>query len=145
MKPAGDRSRLDISVSWARTRSHAPKHVPQAVSLPQESFAFIEEAGRQLRIRALAKRERYQGKLLIAQRVDRPLFRDVAGKVVFAADVGGMPARVKVDLDHDDFARACSALSDGKVVAVTGIIRNEVKTREYELSDPSHFEVVDAS
>jgi hypothetical protein len=76
MKPAGDQSRLDISVSWARTRSRVPENVPQAVSFPQESFAFIEEAGRELRTRAFARRERYQGRLLIAQRVDRPLFHE---------------------------------------------------------------------
>ena len=62
--------------------------------------------------------------------------------IVLKTDVGGLLARVKVDLNQDDFRKACEALRDGKLVAVTGIIRNEVKAREYELSEPSGFEVL---
>ena len=61
---------------------------------------------------------------------------------MLATEVGGASARVKVDLEHDDFRRACDALRDDHRVAVTGIIRNDAKAREFELSEPSDFEVL---
>ena len=142
MKPSGDLSRLDISISWARTRGHVPETIPQSVSFPQESFAWIEEAGRNLRTRPSPQQERFEGELIQVTSLHRPLFKEVAGMIVLKTDVGGLLARVKVDLNQDDFRKACEALRDGKLVAVTGIIRNEVKAREYELSEPSGFEVL---
>jgi hypothetical protein len=62
--------------------------------------------------------------------------------MVLATEVGGASGRVKVDLERDDFARACDALRDGQRVAVTGIIRHDVKAREYELSEPSDFRIL---
>ena len=63
MKPTGDQSRLDISVSWAPIRGSVPDTVPGSVSFPQDSFSFIEEAGRQLRVRACPPRPaRYEGR-----------------------------------------------------------------------------------
>jgi hypothetical protein len=142
MKPSGDQSKLEISVSWARIRGNVPESVPESVSFPQESFSFIEEAGRELRIRAFAKPARYQGKLITAEWVHRPFTREEVGRIIIAAHVGGQQAKVKVDLPPGEFSRACDALNARKQVAVTGVIRNEVKSREYELSEPSHFEVL---
>ena len=65
----------------------------------------------------------------------------VAGWMVMATDVGGAPARVKVDLRADDFALACDALRDDQAVEVTGVIRHDAKAREYVLTDPSNFRV----
>ena len=83
----------------------SPTMCRRPMTFPEESFAFIEEAGRQLRMRAFAKRERYPGASFwpLNESIGS-LFRDVVGKVVFAADVGGLPARVKVDLNQDDLA-----------------------------------------
>ena len=67
---------------------------------------------------------------------------EVVGWMVMAADVGGAPARVKVDLRTDEFAPACDALRDDRSVEVTGTIRHDVKAREYVLTDPSGFQVV---
>jgi hypothetical protein len=50
-----------------------------------------------------------------------------------------------VDLDLDGFQRACAALPERSRVSVTGIIRHDVKMREYELSDPSDFRIHDVS
>jgi hypothetical protein len=141
MKPPGDESRLDIQVTWARSRP-SPPGVPQTLSFPKEDFAVIEEAGRQLRTRAFAKRERYEGPVMSVQKALRSFYGNVAGRMVLATEVGGVSARVKVDLEHDDFIRACDALRDGYRVAVTGIIRHDVKAREYILSEPSDFEVL---
>jgi hypothetical protein len=143
MKPSGDQSRLDISVSWARTRGHVPENLPQTVSFPQESFSFIEEAGRELRIRAFAKPAQYQGKLITTEWVRRPFTPEEVGRIIIATEVGGQSAKVKVDLTPADFRRACDALPTGKRVTVTGVIRNEVKTREYELSEVRDFQVLD--
>ncbi len=142
MKPPGDESRLDIQVTWARSRPNLPPSVPQAVSFPQEDFAIIDEAGRQLRTRAYPKRERYEGPVLSVQKALRSLFGNVAGRMVLATEVGGAPGRVKVDLGQDDFIRACDALRNGHRVAVTGIIRHDVKAREYVLSEPGDFQVL---
>ncbi|HKI19050.1 MAG TPA: hypothetical protein VKA15_14275, partial [Isosphaeraceae bacterium] len=76
MRPTGDQSRLDISVSWARIRGNIPETVPESVSFPQESFSFIEEAGRQLRVRALARPARYEGNLVTTEWMHRPFTRD---------------------------------------------------------------------
>ena len=145
MKPSGDQSRLEISVSWARSRGPVPASVPQAVSFPQESFLFIAEAGRQLRFRAFAQPEEYRGRLLATEFVQRPFNPDPVGRIIIAAEVAGQPGKIKVDLEAADFRRACDALPDRKQVAVTGIIRNEVKAREYELTEPRDFKVIQDS
>ncbi len=145
MKPSGDQSRLEISISWARSRGPVPASVPQAVSFPQESFLFIAEAGRQLRFRAFARAEEYRGRLLATEFVQRPFNPDPVGRIVIAAEVAGQPGKIKVDLEAADFRRACDALPDRKQVAVTGIIRNEVKAREYELAEPRDFKVIQDS
>jgi hypothetical protein len=142
MKPPGDESRLDVRVTWAPSRPKLPPGIPQAVSFPQEDFAIVEEAGRQLRTRAHAQRERYVGPVLSVQRALKSLFGNVAGRMVLATEIGGAPGRVRVDLEQHDFGRACDSLRDGHRVGVTGIIRHEVKVREYELSEPRDFELV---
>jgi hypothetical protein len=141
MRPPGDESCLDIRVNWARTRPHLPPDVPQSVSFPQEHFPIIEEVGRQLRTRVTARPEPYQGKVLSVKKALRPLMPQVAGWMVMAADVGGAPARVKVDLRADDFVSACDALRNDWSVEVTGTIRQDAKAHEYVLSDPSGFQV----
>jgi hypothetical protein len=75
--------------------------------------------------------------------IHRPFIREPVGRIIIATEVAGQPAKVKVDLAPKDFRRACDALRDGKLVAVSGIIRNEVKARVYELTDPSDFEVIE--
>ncbi|QDV33710.1 hypothetical protein [Tautonia plasticadhaerens] len=142
MKPPGDESRLDIKVTWARSRSHLPAGVPETVSFPKEDFDIIAEAGRQLRVRAVARRETYIGKVGNVKRTARPLFPGICGWMVMATEVGGVPARVKVDLNSDEFAQACDALRDEQRVAVTGIIRQETKAREFVLSEPRDFRVL---
>jgi hypothetical protein len=145
MKPSGDQSRLEISVNWAATRGRVPESVPKSVTFPQETFSFIEEAGRELRIRAFVKPERYKGRLITTELIHRPFIREPVGRIIITTEVAGQPAKVKVDLAPDDFRRACDALRDGKpkLVAVTGIIRNEVKARLYELTEASDFEVIE--
>ena len=142
MKPSGDQSRLDVSIAWARTRGRVPEDVPQSVSFPQESFLSIEEAGRQLRLRAFGKLERYKGVPRGTEWVHRAFISELVGRLIFTAEVAGQQARIKLDLAPEDFKRACDALRDGNQVAVTGIIRHEVKAREYELSEPGGFEVI---
>jgi hypothetical protein len=141
LRPPGDESCLDIRVNWARTRPHIPVNVPDAVEFPQAHFAVIEEVGRQLRTRATAGPERFQGKVLSVKKALRPLLPEVTGWMVMAADVEGSRARVRVELRCNDFATACDALRNDWWVAVKGTIRHDVKTREYVLSDPSEFQV----
>ena len=145
MKPRGDQSRLDISVSWARNRGKAPDGVPQSVSFPQETFAFIEEAGRELRVRTFAKPTKYSGKLIGTEWVNRPFNPEQVGRIIISTEVAGESAKLKVDLASEDFNRACAALTRAPRVTVTGIIRNEVKSREYELSEPLDFDVLEVS
>jgi hypothetical protein len=145
MKPSGDHSRLEISVTWAQIRGAIPESVPRSVSFPQESFSIIEEASRELRIRAFAKPERYRGRLITTELIHRPFIREPVGRIIMSSEVAGQPAKIKVDLAPKDFRRACNALADGKQVAVTGIIRNEVKARVYELTEPRDFEVIEGS
>ena len=117
--------------------------MPSSVSFPQESFSFIEEAGRELRIRAFAKPERYRGRLITTELIHRPFNREPVGRIIMASEVAGQPAKIKVDLAPKDFRRACDAPRDGKLVAVSGIIRNEVKARVYELTEPRDFDVIE--
>lgn len=58
---------------------------------------------------------------------------------MFAADVGGESAKVRVDLSEEEFRLACDAMREGKGVSVSGIIRNDVRTREYELHEPMNL------
>lgn len=141
MRPPGDESSLGIEVSWNRARPHRPADVPRSVSFPQEHFAVIEEVGRQLRTRATAMPERYRGKVLTVRKALRPLMPEVAGSMVLMAEVAGASARVRVDLHAAEFAAACDALRDDRAVAVKGTIRNDVKTREFVLHEPSEFRV----
>ena len=142
MKPPGDQGRLDIGVSWARTRPNLPTGVPTTVSFPQENFAIVQELGRKLRTRALPKRERFTGEVRSLQKAVRPLFEDIAGRITIATEVDGHRARVKVELNEDEYRDACDAHRDQKRVAVVGIIRQDVRAREYELSEPSDFQVL---
>jgi hypothetical protein len=85
----------------------------------------------------------YEGGILAVQKMKRPLFPDLSGKIVIAAEVGGEAAKVRVDLNEADFRSACDTIRDGKNVALSGIIRHDVRTREYELSEPTDFEIID--
>jgi hypothetical protein len=143
MQPSGDQSRLDISVSWSRSRGPVHASLPKVVSFSQDAFPVIAEAGRHLRFRAFATPEDYRGKLLATEFVQRPFSPELVGRIIIAAEVAGQPAKIKVDLAPEDFRLACDSLPDRKKVAVTGIIRHEVKAREYELTEPRDFRVVD--
>jgi hypothetical protein len=145
MRPPGEQSQLDISVTWARTRSHIPENVPQSVSFPQESFGLIDDATRKLRSFAYARSKKYEGSIIAVQKMKRTLFPDQGGRVVISTIVRGEAAKLRVDLNQDDFRRACEALRDGKNIAFSGLIRSDVKTREYELSEPTDFETIDPS
>ncbi len=124
-----------------RARHLISSDVPDAVSFPQETFALIEEAGRQLHARATVRRETYSGRIIRLEAALRPLLADVAGKVTLSTNVDGQIARVKIDLGRDDYAKACDAHRDGKQASVAGIIRHDVRTREFVLSHPSDFQV----
>jgi hypothetical protein len=141
MRPPGDESSLGVQVTWSIARPHLPADVPRSVTFPQEHFAVIEEVGRQLRTRATARPERYRGRVLTVKKALRPLMPEIAGSMVLAAEVAGAPARVRVDLRAAEFAAACDALRDDRMVEVKGTIRNDVKTREFVLNDPSEFHV----
>jgi hypothetical protein len=143
MRPPGDQSRLDIRMSWSRSRPRLPRGIPQVVSFSQADFPIIEEAGRRLRERATPQRERFVGKVFSLQSEIASLFDDLMGKITIRTEVGGQTARVKVVLNRDDYKLACDAHRDEKRVAVTGIIHHDVKIRVYELSEPSDFEVLD--
>jgi hypothetical protein len=144
MKPPGDESQLDIGVTWSRSRPQLPLDVPKLVSFPQEHFSFIEEVGRQLRTRATARRERYLGRIQSVKKAIHPMFlAQIAGWIIISTKVGGSSARIKLDLTADEFGAACDALRDDKQVAVTGIIRQDVKSREYLLTEPTGFEVLE--
>jgi hypothetical protein len=142
MKPPGDQGSLEIGASWARTRPSLAADVPATVTFVPENFAIIQEAGRNLRARPRPKRERFKGKVIGLQEELRTLFEGVAGRITVATEVDGQKARVKVGLNSDDFRHACDALRDKKGVAISGIIRQDVRAREYELSEPSDFEVL---
>ncbi len=143
MKPTGDQSRLDIRMSWSRSRPRMPEGVPRVVSFSQPDFQIIEDAGRRLRERAIPRRERFVGKVFSLQSEVASLFDDCGGKITMRTEVGGQSARVKVVLNRDDYKLACDAHRDEKRVAVEGVIHHDVKVRVYELSEPSHFEVLD--
>ncbi len=145
MKPPGDQGSLEIGVSWARTRPALVTGVPATVTFVPENFPIIQEAGRKLRTRARPTRERFTGRVISLHEALRTLFEGVAGRISIATEVDGQRARVKVVLNADDFRDACDALRDKKRVAVTGIIRQDVRAREYELSEPSDFQVLPES
>lgn len=142
MKPTGEQSRLDIKMSWSRSRPTLPEGIPQSVTFTQPDFEFIEEAGRQLRARALPKRERFVGKVFSLQSEIATLFDDVGGKIIIRTEVGGNPARIKVVLNREDYRRACDAHRDEQRVAVTGIVYPDARIRVYELSEPDGFQVL---
>jgi len=143
MRPQGDQSRIDIRMSWSRSRPKLPEGLPQVVSFSQGDFPILEEAGRKLRERATPRRERFFGKVFSLQSEIASLIDNHAGKIVVRTEVGGQSARVKVVLDREDYRRACDAHRDDRRVAVTGIIHHDVKIRVYELSEPSDFQVLD--
>ena len=79
--------------------------------------------------------------MLTVRKALRPLMPEVAGWMIMAAEVAGAPARVRVDLRAKEFAAACDALRDDRAVEVKRTIRNDVRTREFVLHDPSDFHV----
>ncbi len=142
MKPPGDQSRLDIQMSWSRSRPRLPEGIPQVVSFSEGDFPILVEAGRRLRERATPRSERFVGKVFSLQAEVASLFDDLAGKIVIRTEIGGHSARVKVALNRDDYKLACDAHRDERRVAITGIIHHDVKIRVYELSEPSKFQVL---
>jgi hypothetical protein len=143
MMPPGDQSRVDIRMSWSRSRPKMPEGVPQAITFSQADFPILEEAGRRLRERATPRRERFAGKVFSLQSGIASLFEDLVGKIVIRTEIGGQSARVKVVLNRDNYKLACDAHRDEKRVAVTGVIHHDIKVRVYELSEPSDFAVLD--
>jgi hypothetical protein len=91
----------------------------------------------------VARREEYRGRLLETGYVQRPFHTDLVGRIIIASEVAGQPARIRVDLSPEEFRQACTALPDQKHVIVTGVIRHEVKAREYELHEVSNFRVAE--
>ena len=144
MKPSGDQSRLEISVSWADLAALFPECAAGCLISPGVVPVHCR-GGQALRFRAFARAEEYRGRLLATEFVQRPFNPDPVGRIIIAAEVAGQPGKIKVDLEAADFRRACDALPDRRQVAVTGIIRNEVKAREYELTEPRDFKVIQDS
>ena len=143
MRPAGDQSRVDIRMTWSRSRPRLPVGVPDVVTFGRADFEIIEEASRRLRERARPERERFEGKIVELRSLIASLYDDLEGKVVLRAIVGGQIVRIKIVLNRDDYRRACDAHRDDRLVAVSGIIHHDVKVRVYELSEPRDFEVFD--
>jgi hypothetical protein len=143
MRPAGDQSRVDISMNWSRSRPRVPDRAPNKVSFAEEDFLIIQEAGRRLRQPFRPKRQRFVGKIVALQSDIPSLFDDVVGKIIIRTTARDRPARVKVVLNRDDYTRACDAHRDEKPVAITGLIHHDIKIRVYDLSEPEDFQVLD--
>jgi hypothetical protein len=109
------------------------------VSFSQTAFSIVQEAGRKLREAPTARRTRIDG-VVVSLKAEASLFDNFEGIVTLRAAVGGVPARVQVVLNRNDYVSACDAHRDGKTVAVTGLLQRETKL--YRLLEPQNFQVL---
>lgn len=80
---------------------------------------------------------------VVALTADAPVSREFAGTVTVTTDVGGIPARVQVLLNADDYKKACDAHRDWLPVRVNGLLHREAKL--YHLTQPRDFMIVSGS
>ena len=139
MKPGGDQAILLIRMSWSRNRPKVPTSIPPKVFFSQTAFSIIQEAGRKLREAPTARRTRIEG-VVVSLKAESSLFDNFEGIVTLRAAVGGVPARVQVVLNRNDYVSACDAHRDGRTVAATGLLQRETKL--YRLLEPQSFQVL---
>jgi len=139
MRPSGDQSRLQVRMSWARTRPNVPRNLPHNVSFSQAAFPIIEEAGRHLRERQAPRVEQIKG-YVVGLRAETALLEGFEGKVTLLATIEGSTVHVRVILGKDDYAKACNAHRDARLVAVRGQLHRELKF--FELLGPHDFQIL---
>lgn len=142
MAPPGEQSSLEIGVAWSGSRPISSERIRnQVVVFNQDVFATIEEAGRQLRLRAQAIRQEFAGKVLGVNCLIRTLYEDVA-KVTIRAEVDGFNSQVRFDVRSENYRAVCDALRDGSPVRVTGLVHRDARRKVYDLTDPQDFQVL---
>jgi hypothetical protein len=138
MEPSGDQSHVKIAMTWSSNRPRVPQRVARSVRFSQSSFGIVKEAGRRLRENADPVRRSVEG-LVVSLKADATLLDDFVGTVVLRSQVGGTSARIQVQLNAEDYKRACDAHRDGHTVAVSGVLHREAKF--YRLLYPMAFRV----
>jgi len=142
MSPGVSRARLQVRMSWSRSRPRIPRGILPEIAFAESDFGVIREAGRRLRESFEPRRERVEGLILGLQAEPAQLFEDFQGKVVLRALVDGRPVRVRVVLDQASYAIACDAHRDGRRVTISGILQRDAQAKQYDLLHPQRFQVL---
>lgn len=133
MRPSGERSYLEVSMSWSRTRP-APS-TEQKARFEWAAFPMFKEAARVLRETTPLTGLEIEGYVV---RLDRGADPSQLGEVVVAtelADFGSL--RVHMRLPPESYALATQAHRTGNPVAVLGTLKK--KGRAFWLEEPSGF------
>ena len=138
MRPTGDRSRLTVQATWARTLPPAPgANLPSLVHLRRDDFRIVEKLAVDLR----PAREPKPSHLiaLVDALFGNPDDKNhVSGEVqllVFDAEEGSFKARV--NLNADDYRIAWEAHGVAGYVSLNGILK--LSGRVHRLENVSNF------
>jgi hypothetical protein len=142
MIPANPQASLEFTMAWSRARPRVPQSIPGRIVFSQGHRVVIREAGRRLREGHEPRRERIAGPILTLHAKPAQTLSPFDGRVVVRADIEGRSHRVRFELPHTEYARACDAHRDGWRISVSGVLQWDTQARMYELWQPRDFQVL---
>lgn len=135
MTPTDDQSQVEIGMSWARARPHNAVGEPTRVRLASGERPALEALARRFAERQAPAPQQVTGRIR-ALRGDTSLIDGFMGHVTIRFEE--MRRNVDVALGHEDFNRAIEAYRSGRLVRVTGVLRQTGKS--IEILNPQQFE-----
>lgn len=138
MRPSGERSFVEIDVSWSRARPE-PVLARSRVKFEQGVFGMFTEAARALRETSPVPGLEVEGFVVRLERPEKGV--EQPGEVIIATPLEGYgSAKIHVRLSGAAYAAATNAHRDGLQVRVFGTLTK--MGRRFELRDPSGFELL---
>jgi hypothetical protein len=127
LRPAGERSHVEISITWSRCRT-APDLPRSQVRFEEGMFPLFAEAARTLREANPSPGVEIEGYIVSVKREERD--RERPGTVVVATHLEGRPgtSMVKVDLPPQQYKRAVDAHKEAGQVKMVGTLSREGRT-----------------
>jgi len=145
MRPPGDRSFLEISLTWSRNRP-APDLPKSQVRLEEGAFPIFTEAARTLREAGPRQGVEIEGFIISTKREEQDTSQP--GTVVVAAHVEGRPGpvKVRVELSSLYYSQAVDAHKTASQVRMAGTLVQEgraLRLKEAALLDVMPQEELD--
>lgn len=141
LRPVGERSTLNISISWSRAFLPDSRESNSEVKLSQEAFDVAEVLAPKLRSLPEPRIDRFFGYVDELRGQPLPDIGLPSGEVRFTLFDQGEEIRAKADLDERDYAIAGHAHLASRVVSFKGVL--ERLPRVNRIRDVTDFQIID--